>query len=101
MWSNEKDFHDGEGAEVLRSLPASETSYACTLRDLSSAEEDEHEHVVTPAHSGDSPDSPPAEGGTSPRHWPPHFRKLFPDTAFPSAENQSMCSQSALGRKLL
>ena len=86
MCSNGKDFHDGEGAEVLHSLPASETSSACTLRDLSSAEEDEHEQMVTPAHSGDSPDSPPAEDGTSPRQWPPHFRKLFPDTAFPSAE---------------
>ena len=70
----------------MHSLPASETSSACTLRDLSSAEEDEHEQMVTPAHSGDSPDSPPAEDGTSPRQWPSHFRKLFPDTAFPTAE---------------
>ena len=86
MCSNEKDFHDGEGAEVLHSLPASETSSACTLCDLSSAEEDEHEQMVTPAHSGDSPDSPPAEDGTSPRQWPTHFRKRLPDTALPSAE---------------
>ena len=101
MWSNERGFHDGEGAEVLHSLPASETSSACTLRDLSSAEEDEHEQMVTPAHSGDSPDSLPAEDGRISETGHHISENSFQIRHFQLQKNQSMCLQSALGRKLL
>ena len=81
MCSNEQEFYDGDGADILHSLPASETSSACTLCDLSSALEDEHEQ--TPSFCEDSS---PAEDGRSPSQWTTHLRKLFPDSAKPSAE---------------
>ena len=43
--------HDGDGARIFHSLPASETSSACTLCDLSSTLEAEHEQMLTSTRS--------------------------------------------------
>ena len=51
MCSNEQEFHDGDGARIFHSLPASETSSACTLCDLSSTLEAEHEQMLTSTRS--------------------------------------------------
>ena len=57
MCSNELEFHDGDRARIVHSLLASETSSACTLCDLSSTLEAEHEQMLTPTFGKLFPDS--------------------------------------------